>query len=405
VYRPTALIFFAALAAAGFAQSALLKFDAPGSRKAWIAAEPAAAPSDAKSGTEATLELETKGHPTAEKIYVLDTDTGNLAVVPLTGGVVKAADFKLIGQTDIKVTYGGQPLAAAMVAAVATNGKFGQMLDPTTSGTVSFYALAPGLLKVTVNYRSGGATETPVRQEFDLALTRKDPIPTFNVSVPEQAEVVGAAAGTKTNAAQTDVPKGEKPISTGSPFGNILNMLLGLGVIAGITYVVYQYVQKNPDLVGSKLEQLGVQIPKPGDAALTTADPIPAPAPVPVPVQKIVLDPVAPDPIAPIHVSTPAASPAITGVPKLIASNGDPVLLPPGSTVVGREVGLGLSILDETTISRRHAELSRQGDTITVSDLGSTNGTYVNGVKLTSAVILRPGDQVQFGAVRFRYEG
>jgi pSer/pThr/pTyr-binding forkhead associated (FHA) protein len=64
-----------------------------------------------------------------------------------------------------------------------------------------------------------------------------------------------------------------------------------------------------------------------------------------------------------------------------------------------------LSILDETTISRRHAELSRQGDTITVSDLGSTNGTYVNGVKLTSAAILRPGDQVQFGAVRFRYEG
>jgi pSer/pThr/pTyr-binding forkhead associated (FHA) protein len=38
-------------------------------------------------------------------------------------------------------------------------------------------------------------------------------------------------------------------------------------------------------------------------------------------------------------------------------------------------------------------------------DHGSTNGTFVNGAKVSGEAFLRPGDEVQFGAIRFRYEG
>jgi pSer/pThr/pTyr-binding forkhead associated (FHA) protein len=397
VFRPSALILFFAFVSVAAAQTATLKFDSAAPREVWVAANPQALPVSPKASSEATFEVDTKGAPATNRILVRDTTTGNLAVVPLAGGAVRAADFKLVDQVNIAITSGGQPVAAAMLAAVAPNGKFPQVLDPSTDGIVSFRGLAPGSIKITVNYRSNGATATPVRQEFDLALTRTEPVPQWSIALPSPATVVGATA-----APAAEPKKTEKPISTGSPFGTVLQMLLGLGVVAGLGYLGYRYAQQNPGPLAAKLEQLGVQIPKPGDAPLTTADPVPvAPTPPPPPPQKIVLDPVAADPIAPIAV----AAPVITGEPKLVAANGDAVLLSQGSTVVGREIGVGISLVDETTLSRRHAEVTRNGDSITVADLGSTNGTYVNGVKLTSAVTLRPGDQVQFGAVRFRYEG
>jgi len=40
-----------------------------------------------------------------------------------------------------------------------------------------------------------------------------------------------------------------------------------------------------------------------------------------------------------------------------------------------------------------------------LTDLGSTNGTFVNGISLKATTPLRPGDTVQFGDLRFRYEG
>jgi pSer/pThr/pTyr-binding forkhead associated (FHA) protein len=47
----------------------------------------------------------------------------------------------------------------------------------------------------------------------------------------------------------------------------------------------------------------------------------------------------------------------------------------------------------------------RQGGSITVRDLGSTNGTFVNGRKVDGEIVVSQGDEVQFGAVKFRLEG
>jgi pSer/pThr/pTyr-binding forkhead associated (FHA) protein len=94
-----------------------------------------------------------------------------------------------------------------------------------------------------------------------------------------------------------------------------------------------------------------------------------------------------------------------TGEPRLVSASGDALSLDEGVLTVGREIGLGLSLINETTVSRNHAEIVRMGTSVKVRDLGSTNGTFVNGVQVTGEVELKPGDQVQFGAVRFRFEG
>jgi len=55
--------------------------------------------------------------------------------------------------------------------------------------------------------------------------------------------------------------------------------------------------------------------------------------------------------------------------------------------------------LDDVTVSRRHAEFTRVGDTYAVSDVGSLNGTYVNRDRIDEFT-LRDGDEVQIGKFR-----
>ena len=72
-----------------------------------------------------------------------------------------------------------------------------------------------------------------------------------------------------------------------------------------------------------------------------------------------------------------------------------------GSTLIGRSPECHI-FLDDVTVSRRHAELKRDGDTFTIRDLGSLNGTYVNRQRIESAV-LQQDDEVQIGKYRLTF--
>lgn len=89
---------------------------------------------------------------------------------------------------------------------------------------------------------------------------------------------------------------------------------------------------------------------------------------------------------------------------RLVSSTDDQRFdLPPGRTiVVGRGVDSDLTIYDPT-ISRRHAELTAGPDGVRVKDLGSSNGTHVNGRRLAEGQLV-PGDSITFGKVSFRLE-
>jgi len=59
-------------------------------------------------------------------------------------------------------------------------------------------------------------------------------------------------------------------------------------------------------------------------------------------------------------------------------------------------------LLPEPSVSRRHAQLRREGEGWLLRDLGSRNGTRLNGMRVTEEVAVRPGDQVSLGGVRYR---
>src|SRR5438270_6339355 len=69
-------------------------------------------------------------------------------------------------------------------------------------------------------------------------------------------------------------------------------------------------------------------------------------------------------------------------------------------TVIGRREDCDLRI-PVSEVSRKHCRVIKDGDTIRVEDLGSSNGTYHNGQRITGSVTLEPGDSVQVGPVVF----
>jgi hypothetical protein len=64
---------------------------------------------------------------------------------------------------------------------------------------------------------------------------------------------------------------------------------------------------------------------------------------------------------------------------------------------VGRAPGCGIVLEEDTFVSQVHARVFRRGRETYVEDLGSTNGTMVNGVRIDEVTRLSRGDQVQFG--------
>lgn len=63
-------------------------------------------------------------------------------------------------------------------------------------------------------------------------------------------------------------------------------------------------------------------------------------------------------------------------------------------------------VINHAQVSRQHARLTRQGGTVVLEDLGSTNGTYVNGVRLTAPQTLSNGDVIGLGdTITFTFYG
>src|SRR3989304_1770602 len=87
---------------------------------------------------------------------------------------------------------------------------------------------------------------------------------------------------------------------------------------------------------------------------------------------------------------------------KLLSTTGDQTIdLPEGrAIVVGRAVTSDLPICDPT-VSRRHAEVTLANGGVSVKDLGSSNGTYINGTQISESTA-GDGDIVTFGKGAFK---
>jgi pSer/pThr/pTyr-binding forkhead associated (FHA) protein len=83
----------------------------------------------------------------------------------------------------------------------------------------------------------------------------------------------------------------------------------------------------------------------------------------------------------------------------LRAARGEFVLV--RSVIVGRGAASDLQI-DDDSVSRRHARFRLECDNVLVEDLASRNGTFVNGVPVSSPKLLMHGDRVSIGTVEFQ---
>lgn len=83
-------------------------------------------------------------------------------------------------------------------------------------------------------------------------------------------------------------------------------------------------------------------------------------------------------------------------LPLFIDSSGKEYMIRPGEIVVGREADISIS---DPRISRRHLKVTNSGDTVTMEDLGSTNGTKLAGTRLQAGEVktLNGGDTVSLG--------
>ena len=77
---------------------------------------------------------------------------------------------------------------------------------------------------------------------------------------------------------------------------------------------------------------------------------------------------------------------------------GREVALPEGSTVLGRDASADVLVADGS-VSRQHARIDVRGDTATLEDLGSKNGTWRGGERVSSRVTLENADEIRLGKV------
>lgn len=89
-------------------------------------------------------------------------------------------------------------------------------------------------------------------------------------------------------------------------------------------------------------------------------------------------------------------------IAKLIPADGSrPMTITRDVTIVGRKRGLCDLVVDHHGVSKLHCAIAKTDGLLFIRDLGSTNGTKVNGQRVTRGALL-PGDELAFGNLKFR---
>jgi predicted component of type VI protein secretion system len=87
----------------------------------------------------------------------------------------------------------------------------------------------------------------------------------------------------------------------------------------------------------------------------------------------------------------------------LVLQNGERITLDTESLKIGRQASCRV-VFNDSNVSREHAQMRRSTDGWKLLDLGSTNGTKINGVKITEEQLLVNGDELGFGTSSAKFE-
>jgi pSer/pThr/pTyr-binding forkhead associated (FHA) protein len=87
----------------------------------------------------------------------------------------------------------------------------------------------------------------------------------------------------------------------------------------------------------------------------------------------------------------------------LLIVEGRRTVIGAGGVTIGRSRQCDLMI-DDPNVSRQHAEIRPRGGSWVLTDLGSTNGSLLNGRRIMGPEVLKPGDEIELGTSAITFE-
>lgn len=346
---------------------------------------------------------------TDAKLYVMDKATGNMAVSdyasPPAGEKpkavkLKASDFEFIRSVRLRVvSEDGAPLESAIVSIVDGEGSAHQaVVTPADDGAARFEDVASG--EISVKVKAEGATKT-VDSDITVPEKRKTPFFEEDVRVAGDVHTLPVRKEAKTSQGKT-----EKPASGAGGSTVLFQSLAALAFVIVVIAIAWAIIKSKGITAQEALKKMGVSVPEEQQAGGVQPGPAVDPNMCPFCGQRKDASGNCACSVTPGASPFGAPAPAGGGGPRLIAASGPYAgqifNLAGPSTTIGRETG-EIVLPNDSTVSRRHATLTESGGQYTVRDEGSSNGTFVNGAKITEHR-LTPGDEVQIGGTRFRFE-
>ncbi len=331
----------------------------------------------------------------ADTLWIYDTQMGNLAQLKASELKekieLKSESWTHIARVQVNVTSQNKPVASALVTFKDSLGKeHKRVLEPSAEGILVFERVPIGKVEITAQYGDEGKTaqETTLKAERELCVPVIELVLSGNVATLEPK---ADAAAAKTEEA-----------SPASRIGAIVMFAIALLLAIGVILFLVRLATQKPQQIGEAMSKLGVELPQAATSSAGASAPASTAPPQPdlPPLDTAGVPPTATAP-PPVVLS---AGPAT----RLIATQGPHAgqvfELSAELMTIGREPIHPIALVNDMGVSRNHAQVIKQGNETLIEDLGSTNGTYVNGVRISTSVPIKPGDTVQLGASLFRVE-
>lgn len=333
----------------------------------------------------------------ADTLCVYDAKTGNLALL-------KAADLEEkteltgerwshVARLQVNVVAQGKPVASAVVELKdSKDTTHTRVLEPSAEGVLVFERVPLGKVSITARY----GDDQKASQETTLKRERETRIPIVEIALSGSVATLEMTAKSQDGA-------GEAGASQTSRIGAMVMFVIALALAIGVILFLVRLATQKPQQLGEAMGKLGVELPQPTPTGQGTAA-VPAAPPQPdlPPLESAGVDPTA----APV--GTPIAAVASGPATRIVATQGpyagQAFELTGDLMTIGRDATHAIALVNDMGVSRTHAQIVRQADRTLIEDLGSTNGTYVNGVRISAPTPIKPGDTLQLGASLFRVE-
>ncbi|MGC4043693.1 MAG: FHA domain-containing protein [Armatimonas sp.] len=359
----------------------------------------------------------------AKELYLLDRKTGQVATLQLAtrnGEKLNAAKltFASLAPISVAVTVlsssNKKPVTGATVSINDAGGNQ-QKGSVDAQGVAKFENVKPG--DATVQLQAGKAEASfqrillPRPPGTPIALSES--LATIDTPATEASPGVAVMTGSGNTPQVVIVDRGKEP---GEQSNSALPGWIGLIVLGVGGFFGWRWLKTRGMTVKDALEKAGVNLPEESASGVNPNLRPPSPASTPLPPLPSLGDLPSAGPASTAGVAVSGGTvpvpapplPAPTGQPKLTGVRG-PLA---GQTypltdvlTVGREPDNTIALPGDSTASRKHAVImpSPAGGW-EIADSGSSNGTFVNGMKIAAPTPLAHGDEIAIGTARLRFE-